>query len=268
MEFFSGIFIRAVGAYLGKRAFVYVERKHIQVKESHLNILFDDTFDKVFSFLKTRKALYRNASHLQKEDLLKRIKQKLKYKNNMYHFRDGDLENQLLDKLIPSKEQRINKFLAFAFFYLIDGNQGKISAILAKERLLYSLRKKFTVYHYVNTHNWHNSTMSKLLDEVKNVKVIDKYWNENFVLPKPTEIEQKPAIQKSLNKALTSGKVSEKTIFSLAAAEKILIVIKYGEGFARGLVYDVIDIDESTEGVVDIQQLKKLKFVQPSAKAG
>lgn len=46
------------------------------------------------------------------------------------------------------------------------------------------------------------------------------------------------------------------------------IVIKYGEGFARGLVCDVIDIDESAGGVVDIQQLKKLKFMQPSAKVG
>jgi REP element-mobilizing transposase RayT len=45
---------------------------------------------------------------------------------------------------------------------------------------------------------------------------------------------------------------------------------KYGEGFARHLVYSVIDVPENAEGMVGIGELqsKKLKLKKPSAQAG
>lgn len=46
------------------------------------------------------------------------------------------------------------------------------------------------------------------------------------------------------------------------------IVSMFGERFARGLVYDVININESSQGVVDFQELSGLKSIIPSAKAG
>jgi len=46
------------------------------------------------------------------------------------------------------------------------------------------------------------------------------------------------------------------------------IVKRYGEKFTKELIYNVIDVNENAQGVVNVQGLQRLKSIQPSAKAG
>lgn len=46
------------------------------------------------------------------------------------------------------------------------------------------------------------------------------------------------------------------------------IAEKYGEKFAKGLVYEVIDVDEDAEGFVDFEELERLESFDPRLKSG
>ena len=46
------------------------------------------------------------------------------------------------------------------------------------------------------------------------------------------------------------------------------IASKYGDKFAQNLVYSVINIDEDSHSLLDINQFKEAKASAPSAKAG
>lgn len=166
------------------------------------------------------------------ERYISELKSELKSEREFYIFYKGELEYRLLEKSILPTELRVDKFLRKSFLYL-NGHHRYFRAHLLKEYVV-KLGKKKSFFHYISIPNWPNKNVDSLMEEVKIISKPSPRWTDRYKLKKAKLFSkgENPALNKAIDKVLTSGKISEQTIFNLASSEKLVIVHKYGEGFS------------------------------------
>ncbi len=166
-----------------------------------------------------------------KDAYVNELKNKIKFNKGSFEYSKGELELFFLSKYILPKTNRIDKFLIISFYY-VEGYLTFLPFLLRREELIKLISNKKTFFHYISIHNWSSKNHKKLLQEVENIKNPEPIFNEKYKLDRAESIlENNPSISKTLDIVLSKGKITERTIFNLAASEKLIIVHKYGEGF-------------------------------------
>jgi len=123
-----------------------------------------------------------------------------------------------------------------------------------QEKITKFFKRGKSFYHYISIGDWANKNEKKLLKEIKQIKKVLPLWNERYNIKKINLFdESNTAINKALDKALKSGKITEQTILNLASSEKIVLVHKYAEGFT-----DVYNLQHEKKQKI-IEQIKKDK---------
>ena len=167
----------------------------------------------------------------EKKEYINEIKRKMNFKNGSYQYVKGEIELFFLSRFILPKENRIDKFLIISYYY-IEGYLDYLPFLLRREKFIKYFTNKKTFYHYLSIRNWSTKNYKKLLKEVVSVTKVEPNLNEKYKLDRAENIlTNNPSISKTIDIVLNEGKISERTIFNLAASEKIIIVHKYGEGF-------------------------------------
>ena len=155
----------------------------------------------------------------------------MNFKNGSYQYVKGEIELFFLSKFILPKENRINIFLIISYYY-IEGYLTYLPFLLNREKLVRYITKKKTFYHFISIRNWSSKSYNKLIKEVSQISKIEPRFNEKYKFERAENIiTNNPSISRTIDIVLNEGKISERTIFNLAASEKLILVHKYGEGF-------------------------------------
>lgn len=161
------------------------------------------------------------------------LKKVLKTDREFFIYYNGEIEYRLLNKYRISKENRFNVFIAKSYLYL-NGFHNLFQAHLLKETVIKTFRTGKSFYHYISISNWANKKENQIQKEIKNIKKSSPLWNERYNIKRVNLFDDsKPAINRAIDKALNSGKITERTILNLASSEKIVLIHKYAEGFSE-----------------------------------
>lgn len=219
-------------------------KKHLRVNYSNLEPFAKKAFVNTKSHIAHFGIDINYAIPAKFEIYLDDLKKELKTDREFYIYYNGEIEYRLLNKYRISKENRFNVFVAISYLYL-NGFHNLFQAHLLKERMVKILRTGKSFYHYISISNWTNKKENTLLKEINDVKKPSPLWNERYNIKKVNLFnDSQPAISRAIDKALNSGKITEKTILNLVSSEKIVIVHKYAEGFSE--IYDLQSHEKQT----------------------
>jgi hypothetical protein len=232
---------------------------------------FDNDFFGCFNNVQTHLKQFglRNSLDGDQTRYQKLIKTEFHPKNNLYRFVDGEIQLWLLKNSNLPKENRINVFILKSYFF-INGYPKILNSLLVKERLMKLFWFRNTYFHYLTVNDWYNKNYSTLIKEVLKIKEINPQMFERFNLPKNVDLDEtKPYISKAIDRVLSKGKITEKSILNLATSEKLIFVHKYGEGFSttykeqiteRNRVLQEIAKWKSSKSVQAPKRLEKAKY--------
>ncbi|MGB1283987.1 MAG: hypothetical protein ACPG44_05920 [Polaribacter sp.] len=233
--------------------FQFKTKRHLRVNYSNLEPFVKKAFINTKNHIAHFKIDVDKAVPADFDVYLKHIKSELKTDREFFIYFDGEIEYRLLKKYRISNENRFNKFIQKSYLYL-NGFHNLFKAHLVKEKLIKFFRRGKSFYHYISINDWANKSEKELKKEIKEIKKALPLWNERYNIKRVNLFDDSnTAINKALDKALKSGKITEQTILNLASSEKIVLIHKYAEGFSN--VYNL----QYEKRQLIIEQIKKNK---------
>lgn len=208
-------------------------KKHSKLERDQFQRLASESFERVIIGCERLGLKRKSFAPGKKETYIKEILTSLRSKDDFYFFIKGEIEAFFIARFILSENDRFRHFALYRLLYL-EGYDDYIRYMLFKERAVWLFTRKKTVLHYLSIKGWATKKYTELAREVRNVDRPNPLLNERFKAEKISTIAtDQPTFTRAIDLALKKGKISERTVFNLAATEKIVMVHKYAEGFGK-----------------------------------
>lgn len=214
-------------------AFQFKTKRHLRINYANLKPFVKKAFINTKNHLAHFKINLDEAVPADFETYLKHIKSELKTDREFFIYFNGEIEYRLLRKYRITKENRFDVFIAKSYLYL-NGFHNLFQAKLVGEKLVKFFKRGKSFYHYISISDWANKNEKSVQEEIKHIKKALPLWNERYNIKRVNLFDDSStAINRALDKALKSGKITEQTILNLASSEKIVLIHKYAEGFSE-----------------------------------